>query len=218
MALSDAMKFGLGIKDLLSLQKENPYYNYAPQKAALQRFNPINTLANERAYNQQKISLERSGVPESAKQAVLAQGQAQFQEGVNQVSLTNFQTDNQYDNANTSAIVNAYNQNAQSANAANYQYAQESAVRDNNFDITKNQIMTRLFDLYDDKNYRTYSRKLMSQLGQNYMVDKAGNIQYIQGSKVDPLLNKPLEDYERYSGDREDLSKKQLLALLEKLA
>lgn len=218
MALSDAMKTGLGLSELLSLQKENPYYAYSGIQAPLQRFNPINTLGNERAYNVQKENLESSGVPEHVKQALLTQGQAKFQDGVNQVALSNYQGDNQIDNANTSAIIAAYNQNADRRNQANYQYVQESAIRDNNYDLTRQELLDRLFTVQDDKNYRQYSRELMGAMSPNFEIDKRGRVRYTPGSKADASLSTPLKGYERIDKDAvASMSKAQLQLALNKI-
>jgi len=218
MALSDAMKTGMGLSELLSLRKDNPYYTGTTVKPALQRFNPVNTLANERAYNMQKDNLRQSGIPEAAQQAILSQGQARFQEGVNQVSLSNYQGDNQVDNANTSAIINAYNQNNNIKNQANYQYAQESTIMNENYDLTRANLTEKLFDLYDDRNYRAYSRDLMSQLSNNYMIDKSGKVKYVEGSKADPTAVNPLQNYQRISPDEiESMSKEQLAKLIKNM-
>lgn len=210
MGISDALKMGLGLTDLLSLNKRNPYYQGQKVIPALQRFNPQNTLANERAYNLQKENL--SQLPASVSNALLAQGQAALQDGVNQVGLANFQGDNDVDNRNTQALVQAFNQNESITNQANARYVQEDNIAQSNLVNTQLNYKNRLFDLYDDMNYRKYSRDLISQLGHNYQLDRQGNVRFIEGSQPNPTLQNPLQNYRTGVGPNNSIDIEQLKA------
>lgn len=179
-----------GLLEMLSVFGEradisNPYNTYSPQKAAMQRFNPVNTLANERAYNMQKQNLRTSNVPNSVRQALLAQGQSDFQSGVNEVNLNNFQNDQAVDNANTSSIVQAYNVNNDRRVNANYQYMQELGQRDTQLNQFRKDKKEKLFALHNKRLQNRYTEDLINKFSRNYESDN-GDVRYKQGSTADP--------------------------------
>ena len=180
----DAVQTGLLLGQLASLERDNPYYQYSPQKVAYNRIDPINTLAQERGVNLLRENLNSSNIPTQARNAQLNSLYGQFNDSIGQVDLTNSQNATQVRNQNTQLLNNTVNANIQSREQANKQYAIENARGKELFEAQKHSIINNVLSLWRAGAERDYNRELLSDLSRNFNVDGNGRTQFQSGQGV----------------------------------
>lgn len=166
--LINGLQAGLLLGDLASLQKANPYYTFRPTQLAFQRFEPLNTKQQERAFNIARESLENSNLPEAVKQAQLSQIHAQMTQGVNQIDAQNYQGNLQVQNQNTQMAMNAYNQDEQRRQESNLRYLQDEARGEYLYRSQRQVFRDQLFKLWREHAQNVSEQKLINQLSRNY--------------------------------------------------
>jgi hypothetical protein len=130
-------------------------------------------------------NIENSGLPEQVKTARLADLQAKMQEGVNQVSLNNYQQDIANDNANIERFNQTRNRDLQERVRANYQYAQEQDRAQGMLQDTRSKLTENIFGLWRSKVEDNNKRKLVNTFFNNFTYTGNGNVQYKPNQNVD---------------------------------
>lgn len=171
---------GLDIAQLATLERQNPYYQYRPLETVQSRFDPINQLSQDRAFNVARNALERSNLPEQVKQAQLNQIQATNIQGRNQTDLTNFQADLQNDNQNLQRVVNVQNQNTINRENANVTYMQELQKARYVESTQRQALVDRLLENYRARHQQRENIGLINQLSRNYQFNpRTGRVEYL---------------------------------------
>ncbi len=174
------LQTGLDIANLATLERENPYYTYSPLETVQSRFDPINTLSQDRGFNIAKEALDKSNLPEQVKQAQLNLITANNVEGRNQVELNNYQGDLQNDNQNLQRVVGTSNQSRQGRNQANYLYMQELGRARYNEQLQKQTFIDSLLTRYREREQNKMNLNLLNQSARNYAFNpNTGKVEYV---------------------------------------
>lgn len=156
---------------LLSLHKKTPYYTYSPKNVAYTRFEPINTRAQERAFNSAKESIMNSNLPEQVKQAQLAQLNANLQDQVGNVALQNQQGDLANDNRNIEVYRDAMNFNTADRVRANYQYTAENDRAEFLKQAQAQEIKNNMYEIWRKSAENKTNLSMINELSQRYKFD-----------------------------------------------
>lgn len=178
----NALMGGLDLATLASIRRENPYYAINTANPSTTRFDPINTMQNERAFNMARNAVLNSNLPDSVKQSQLAQLQANMAEGVNQVDITNYQGNLANQNANIQRVDAARDFNAQNRNAANLNYLQSLGAARNMVDRQRQELIDRMTDRWRSRLQNQMNIQLINQMVPNYEFNPNGGVQYKPGS------------------------------------
>jgi hypothetical protein len=178
----NAVMGGMDLFNLASLRRENPYYALGPSNVSTTRFDPINTLQNERAFNLAKNSLENSNLPESVKQSQLAQLQSSMMEGVNQVDLTNYQGSLANQNANIQRVDAAREFNTQNRNQANMNYLEQLGRSRNMMELQRQEFLDRMTDRWRTRMQNRQRIDLINKMVPNYEFNTRTGLNYKPGS------------------------------------
>lgn len=178
----NALMGGLDLATLASIRRENPYYAINTANPSTTRFDPINTMQNERAFNMARNAVLNSNLPDSVKQSQLAQLQANMAEGVNQVDITNYQGNLANQNANIQRVDAARDFNAQNRNAANLNYLQSLGAARNMVDRQRQELIDRMTDRWRSRLQNQMNIQLINQMVPNYEFNPQGGVQYKPGS------------------------------------
>lgn len=178
----NALMGGLDLATLASIRRENPYYAINTANPSTTRFDPINTMQNERAFNMARNAVLNSNLPDSVKQSQLAQLQANMAEGVNQVDITNYQGNLANQNANIQRVDAARDFNAQNRNAANLNYLQSLGAARNMVDRQRQELIDRMTDRWRSRLQNQMNIQLLNQMVPNYAFNPEGGVQYKPGS------------------------------------
>jgi hypothetical protein len=183
------MQQGRDIVDLATLDVQPPAYRYKQQQIAYKRFLPLDTLSAERNYNMQKEAVNKSGMPEQAKQAYLNDLSGKYQDAISDTQIKNYQGDMANDNDN----INVYNQvsNANRAERLNYDenYDQKVGLTKYNESQERLRLMDRLMTNFGKNEDSKFKQKLVNGLGEGYYFDGV-NIKRKEGyvpSETNPL-------------------------------
>ncbi len=178
---------GMLLTGLASLGKENPYFNRTELKPIYKRFDPINNLAQERAFNLMRENIESSNLPEQVKQAQLQNMGAKLMESTGQVDLQNYQGKLQLDNDNRQILQNTLNQNVQNRELGNRQYAMDKARVDELYNRQKMGYINNMLDLWRGRVEEQSNVNLLNQMSRNYnIVNGKGTFDAGKGTNIDP--------------------------------
>lgn len=193
--LINGLQAGLLLGDLATLQKQNPYYTYRPTQLAFQRFEPLNTKQQERAFNIARESLENSNLPEAVKQAQLGQIHSQMTQGVNQIDAQNYAGNLQVQNQNTQTTLNAVNNDEQRRQQANLKYLQDEARGEYLYRSQRQVFRDQLFKLWRDHSENVIEQKLINQISRNYDFNPYNQQVEYQPGKGTPNLYNQLQGF-----------------------
>lgn len=177
------------LANLVSLRRNLPNYNFTPTETATTRFDPINRLQHERAFNLTKEALDNTNLPESVKQARLTQLQANQTEGISQIDLVNQQGQTANQNQNTLRVLDARNRNNVERTRANESYIQQ--LSRGRF-IEQQQKQVYVDSLMENLRARLQNRMnidLVNQLSRNFDFDPRTGVQYQEGQGVPQLYD-----------------------------
>lgn len=175
------------LSQLLNLKKKNPYYTHAPLDIAYTRFEPTNTKAQERGFNQAKESIMNSGLPEQVKQAQLAQLYGKMQDSIGQNTIQNVQGDLANDNNNIQLFNQVNNANNQDRVRANYQYVQEDDRAQFMKEAQAEEIKKNMFNMWRQSAMNKSDISLVNELSSRYNFDpKLVKAVYEQGKGTKP--------------------------------
>ena len=175
----------LGARDVLglaSLRRNNPLYTFNNANVSTTRFDPINTLQNERAFNLAKEALEMSNVPESVKQAQLAQLQSTMMEGINQIDITNYQGNLANNNRNIERVDAARINNTQAMNLGNQQYLEQLSRSRYLMEQQRQEFIDRLTERWRIRMQNQMNLQLINQITPNYRFSPRSGVSYVPGS------------------------------------
>jgi len=216
-AILDNLKMGLSLADLGTLSKDTPYYSGYTLKAPQYRYKPIDTRNIEKNYQRTSRSInENRYLSDTAKAALLSQNVGEANRAINEVNINNYSNINEVRNKNSEMVVNTYNKNKEIQTGANALYDHQLKQTDEVYNQSRNNIMAQLFNVADNRQYINNNRRKLSELSNNYYLDRQGNIRYVEGSKPN-VLDKPLAEFNLENGaDRDKIESmiKQLNALL----
>lgn len=180
---------GMLLTSLATLEKENPYYSRTELKPIYKRFDPVNNLAQERAFNLVRENIENSNLPEQVKQAQMQSVYAKMLDSTGQVDLQNYQGKLQTDNENRQILQSALNQNIQNRELANRQYVMDKARVDELYNRQKMAYANNMLDLWRDRIEEKRNVGLLNQISRNYKIVN-GQVVFDpgQGTNIDPNL------------------------------
>lgn len=156
---------------LLSLYKKPAEYTFAPKNVAYTRFEPINTRAQERAFNSAKESIMNSNLPEQVKQAQLAQLNANLQDQIGNVALQNQQGDLANDNRNIEVFRTAYDFNTAEKARANYQYRVDNDRAEYLKQAQAQEIKNNMHEIWRKTAENKTNLSMINELSQRYKFD-----------------------------------------------
>lgn len=175
----------LGARDVLglaSLRRNNPYYAFTNSDVSTTRFDPVNRLQNERAFNLAKEALDNSNVPEAVKQSQLAQLQANMAEGVNQVDITNYQNKLAHDNRNIEKVDASRVANTQNRAGANLQYLEQLSRSRYTMEQQKQELLDRMTERWRTRMQNQMNMSLINTMTPNFQFDPRTGARYVPGS------------------------------------
>lgn len=172
----------LNLTDLLGLKKTNPYYVFTPTQLAYNRFDPVDKRAAERAFNQAKMSIEASGLPEQVKQARIADMYSKMMESQSNTEVQNHQAEVQNENQNTARFFDVVNSDNAKQTEANYRYTQEQAKGDFMYADQRQAYLNNMTDMARDRFENRSNVELINQLAKNYKINPdTGKVEFVNG-------------------------------------
>ena len=174
--IEDAIGIGGALSRLMENNIKLPYYNNTNLTYIPTRYEQVNTLQPERSLDAAKQAIMSSNLPESVKQARLAEMSSNALEAANKIQIQNTQGDVQNDNRNIAAYVDTYNKNQALRNQANAQYTKESQIAQGQYEDIRNQNFDVIGNILKNRNRDKFKLAMYNAMNPMYEFDINGNL------------------------------------------
>ena len=190
-SIVNGTQIGLLAADIAATRTKPPYYDFAASELAYTRFEPINTMQQERAFNIARESIENSNLPQQVKAAQLANMYGTMVEGVNQIDLNNYQNKLANDNRNIQTYTQARNTDILREQDSNMRYVAEADRRNYLASAQRQEYLSNIMDTWSKHVANRRDVRLVNQLSNNYDFNfNTEQVEYVPGQGVPANKNR----------------------------